>query len=176
MKSSWHGDAFRITGPLWDDSTGHRRLSRGVAWIGRFDIFFDVSMSQLLNKQSSWWRFETPWRYVRQLQWFFFNSYWMTVVTMYLIISKIDNNQPGVWSNARITPIVAIPRAPGAMGLCKIGYPSETHLKLKSYESSFFRPRDPFQLSTLLALCEGNPPVTGGFLRKGQWRGAVRFS
>ena len=29
--------------------------------------------------------------------------------------------------------------------------------------------------STLLALCEGNPSVTGGFPHKGQWRGALVF-
>ena len=28
--------------------------------------------------------------------------------------------------------------------------------------------------SALLALCEGNPPVTGGFPQKGQWRGALK--
>ena len=31
-------------------------------------------------------------------------------------------------------------------------------------------------LSALLALCEGNPSVTGGFPLKGQWRGALMFS
>ena len=30
-------------------------------------------------------------------------------------------------------------------------------------------------LSALLALCEGNPPVTGGFPLKRQWRGVVFF-
>ena len=30
--------------------------------------------------------------------------------------------------------------------------------------------------SALLTLCEGNPPVTGGFPHKGQWRGALKFS
>ena len=30
--------------------------------------------------------------------------------------------------------------------------------------------------STSLALCEGNPPVTGGFPHKDQWRGALMFS
>ena len=30
--------------------------------------------------------------------------------------------------------------------------------------------------SALLTLCEGNPPVTGGFPYKGQWRGSFIFS
>ena len=30
--------------------------------------------------------------------------------------------------------------------------------------------------SALIALCEGNPPVTGGFPHKGQWRGTLIFS
>ena len=30
--------------------------------------------------------------------------------------------------------------------------------------------------SVLLALCEGNPLITGGFPHKGQWRGALMFS
>ena len=30
--------------------------------------------------------------------------------------------------------------------------------------------------SLLLALCEGDPPVTGGFPHKGRWRGALIFS
>ena len=30
--------------------------------------------------------------------------------------------------------------------------------------------------SAFLSLCEGNPPVTGGFPHKGQWRGALMFS
>ena len=30
--------------------------------------------------------------------------------------------------------------------------------------------------SALLALCEGNPPVNGGFPHKGQWRRALMFS
>ena len=32
------------------------------------------------------------------------------------------------------------------------------------------------QISALLALCEGHPPVTGGFPYNGQWRGASVFS
>ena len=30
--------------------------------------------------------------------------------------------------------------------------------------------------SALLALCAGNPPITGEFPHKGQWRGALMFS
>ena len=32
------------------------------------------------------------------------------------------------------------------------------------------------KFSALLALCEGNPPVTGGFPSEGQWHGVLMFS
>ena len=40
--------------------------------------------------------------------------------------------------------------------------------------SSWRHERETFSVS--LALCEGNPPVTGGFPHKGQWRRALMFS
>ena len=27
MTKSWHGNAFRITSPMWGESTGHRRIT-----------------------------------------------------------------------------------------------------------------------------------------------------
>ena len=45
--------------------------------------------------------------------------------------------------------------------------------------SSFFQSWWRHQMETfsaLLALCEGNSPVTGEFPHKGQWRGALMFS
>ena len=44
---SWHGYAFRITGPLWWESTD--------------DVSFDATLNELLNMQSSC-RFERSWR------------------------------------------------------------------------------------------------------------------
>ena len=32
-----------------------------------------------------------------------------------------------------------------------------------------------FRVTRLLVLCEGNPPVVGGFPHKGQWRGVLMF-
>ena len=41
--------------------------------------------------------------------------------------------------------------------------------------ASWWRPQME-TLPALLALCEGNPPVTSGFPHKGQWRGTLVFS
>ena len=48
-----------------------------------------------------------------------------------------------------------------------------------SHQSGFCKPWWRHQMETfsaLLALCEGNSPVTGEFPHKGQWRGALTFS
>ena len=60
MKTSWHGINFRITGPLWGESTGHRwiPLAQGQS-CGAMIFFFDVSMNKLFNKQSTCRRFPT---------------------------------------------------------------------------------------------------------------------
>ena len=55
---SWHGNTFRIIGPLLEDSTGDQ-------WIPRFpvmrnvDVFYVVKLNKLLNKHSNGRCFET---------------------------------------------------------------------------------------------------------------------
>ena len=53
-RTSWHGNAFRITGLLCGKSTSHWWIpTQSLVWMmWGFDIFFDVSPSKLLNKQS----------------------------------------------------------------------------------------------------------------------------
>ena len=48
--ASWDVNALRITGPLWGESTGS------------FDIFIDVNLNNMWNKQSSWRWFQASWR------------------------------------------------------------------------------------------------------------------
>ena len=67
---------WKHIGPLWGKSTGDRRISLiyRVSTMRRFDSPFVASMDKLwtwdyytysslsVNKQSSYWWFETPWR------------------------------------------------------------------------------------------------------------------
>ena len=62
MMTSWHGNTFHITGPLWGESIIHHVESHHkwpAMW--SFVVFFDVSLNKLLNNQSSCWWFEMPW-------------------------------------------------------------------------------------------------------------------
>ena len=50
MMTSSNGNIFRVTGPLWEESTGHRS----------FDVFFDLRLNKRLSKQRRRQWFETP--------------------------------------------------------------------------------------------------------------------
>ena len=53
IMTSWHGNAFRITGPLWGESIGKRS-----------HVVFDISLYKLLNKHLTFGRFNKPlWRH-----------------------------------------------------------------------------------------------------------------
>ena len=66
IMTSSNGNTFRVTGPLWGESTGdrwipsHRPVTRSV------DVFFDVRLNKRLSKQSRCGWFETPWRSLRR--------------------------------------------------------------------------------------------------------------
>ena len=49
MMTSWNGNVFHITGPLWGESTCH------------LSYFYVLHPDKLLNKQLSCWWFEMPW-------------------------------------------------------------------------------------------------------------------
>ena len=49
MMTSWHGHAFRVTGPLWGESTDDRWIPSQRASNAEFDFFY-VSLNKLLNK------------------------------------------------------------------------------------------------------------------------------
>ena len=52
---------FRVIGPLWRESTGHRWIPLTKPITRNFDVFFYVRLNTRLSKQSRCWWFETPW-------------------------------------------------------------------------------------------------------------------
>ena len=65
MMMSWNGNAFRVTGPLWEEFTGHQWIPlTKVSDMGLFYVFFDLRLNKRLSKQSRRQWIETPSRYV----------------------------------------------------------------------------------------------------------------
>ena len=62
MKISWYGNAFRITGTLWGEPWSPMVSLYKEPVVRTFDVSFDVSLNQLLNKQSMGWWTEMSWR------------------------------------------------------------------------------------------------------------------
>ena len=50
MKVSWYGNAFRITGHLWVESTGHRLTPHTGPMKINFDVFFVVNLINVLTR------------------------------------------------------------------------------------------------------------------------------
>ena len=57
---SLHGIAFRSTASLWGESTIHQWVPLTKGQVMGVGVFFVVSLNEMLNEQSSWWRVETP--------------------------------------------------------------------------------------------------------------------
>ena len=63
MMIAWDGNVFRVTGPLWGESTDYPWIpitKSQRCWPSIF--LFDVCLNKELIKQSSWRWLETPWR------------------------------------------------------------------------------------------------------------------
>ena len=64
MMTSSNENIFHITDPLWEEFTGHRRVTRS------FDVFFDLRLNKRLSKQSRRRWFHTPsrslWRHCNE--------------------------------------------------------------------------------------------------------------
>ena len=61
MIPSCNGNYFRVTGPLWEETTGHRWIvSHKEAVTRGFNVYLIVSLNKLLNKQSVNWDAVTP--------------------------------------------------------------------------------------------------------------------
>ena len=74
MMTSPNGNIFRVTGPLWGKSTGHRWIPSHRPVTRSFDVFFDLRYNKRLSKQSRRRWFETPsrslWRHYNDMrQW-----------------------------------------------------------------------------------------------------------
>ena len=61
MPSS-NGNIFRVTDPLWRESTGHRWVPLIKPVTRSFDVLFDLRLNKRLSKQSRRRWFETPLR------------------------------------------------------------------------------------------------------------------
>ena len=59
MLTSSNGSIFRVTGPLWGESTGDRWIPRAKASDASFDVFYELRLIKRLSKQSRRWWFET---------------------------------------------------------------------------------------------------------------------
>ena len=60
MMTSSNGNIFRVTGPLWGETTGHRSILHTKPVTRSFDVLSDLRLNKQLSKQSWGWRFETP--------------------------------------------------------------------------------------------------------------------
>ena len=63
MMMSCYGNTFRITGPLWGESTSHQLITpyKGPSTQSLGDFCLFVSLNKLFNKQSSCQILKTPW-------------------------------------------------------------------------------------------------------------------
>ena len=60
MMTSSNGNIFRVTGPLWGETTGHRWILHTKPVTRSFDVLSDLRLNKQLSKQSWGWWFETP--------------------------------------------------------------------------------------------------------------------
>ena len=60
MMTSWNWNIFRVTAPLWVESTGLRWIPLINPMTRSFDVFFDLCLDKRVSKQSRCRRFETP--------------------------------------------------------------------------------------------------------------------
>ena len=60
MMTSSNGHIFRVTGPLWGESTGHRWIPITKASDAELWFFVDLRVNKQLSKQSRRWWLETP--------------------------------------------------------------------------------------------------------------------
>ena len=74
MTTSSNENIFRVTGPLWGESTGHRWIPFTKSSDAELWCFFDLRLNKRLSKQSRRRPFETPscslWRHGNVLNFF----------------------------------------------------------------------------------------------------------
>ena len=60
MMASSNGNIFRVTGPLYEEFTGHGEFPSQRPVTRTFCVFFDLRLNKRLSKQSWGWWFQTP--------------------------------------------------------------------------------------------------------------------
>ena len=144
--TSSNGNISRVTGPLCGEFTGPGEFPTQRPVTRIFDVFFDMRLNKWLSKQP-WGRwFETPsWSLWRQYNAYTGNTgktaslYWDVFNENVLLIGPLGTLLKWTWN-------------------------SNQHTELFIQENAFAWWRHQMEtVSALLALCEGNPPVTGGF-------------
>ena len=104
MMTSSNGNIFRITGPLWGESTSDWRipLTKKVIW--SCNVFFDLTQKKRLSKQSSLWWFEMPshslWHHCNDM-----TQYCIQHISdysrIYIRLSAHKIKTPGPWFNIK---------------------------------------------------------------------------
>ena len=86
MMTSSNGSIFRVTGPLYGESSSQRPVTRS------FGVFFDLRLDKRFSKQSWGWRFETPscslWRHCNDLNIPSLVRYVMRLETVFRLFRK----------------------------------------------------------------------------------------
>ena len=58
-----NGNIFRVTGPLWEEFSGHRWIPLTRPVTRSCEVFCDLRLNERLSKHSRRWWFETPFDY-----------------------------------------------------------------------------------------------------------------
>ena len=155
MMTSWHCNTFRITGPLWGEAISYPHVMEIVY------VLFIASPSNMLNKQSTLRRFETPWR--------------LDDVTV-IVRSNIETfSYSGLCVLCLVAPITWAIHINSEIILLKLHQDPFVSRLVSNYNTSMMTSwnRNVFRVTGLFA---GNSPVTGEFPSKRPVTRALMFS
>ena len=158
MKISWHGNDVCITGPLWGESTNHWwiHLTQGPV-MQSCDVSFIINLNKLLNKQLIGLWFARPWCSCDSTVMCLHCFYTGNPLHGYCFFAKIEI--------LLITSVMLIlNQAPEVSCLCQYWNRLQIPHSWWCHDMEI--------LSTLLAICVGNPSVTSGIPHKkckGHW-------
>ena len=174
--TSSNGNIFRVTGPLCGEFTGPGEFPTQRPVTRSFDVYFDLRLNKRLSKQPWGWWFETlSWSLWRHRNEPLFCNY--CCITHYFAERHSDINETEL-----IEFVVRVAADPKYFEYCLHENCTGPLLPISwEYTSAFFfattctttigkrlMPHSWWYhqmetISGLLAFCEGNQPVTGGF-------------
>ena len=157
MMTSSNGNIFRVSAPLWGESTGHQWIPFTEASDAELRCF-DLHLDERLSKQSWGWWFETLSR-----------SLWRHCYEYSIITGSWMKQR---YANTRLELVLCLLMAWPHQ---ESGYRQAYHWLGMSISHDYVI-KWKHSSSALLALCAGNSPVPVNSLHKGQWRGALMFS